>query len=139
MSAVSSTELVLLLSNLTTRMQKRFGGALTPHGLSFTEYLVLRELAGAPSKKLRRIDLAETIGLSASGVTRLLNPMEKVGLVKKEDAPRDARVSLVAITRAGEKIFRDSDVAIGHSAEAFLSALGETDRKTFNRLATTLL
>lgn len=139
MSALPNSALVLMLANLTMKMQKRLGSALTPHGLSFTEYLVLRELVNAPGKKCRRIDLAETVGLSASGVTRLLNPMEKVGLVKKEEAPRDARVSLVAPTRVGEKIFRESDITIAHTSDAFLSALGEADKATFGRMVTALL
>ena len=43
------------------------------------------------------------MGLTASGVTRILAPMEKIGLIKKETAQRDARVSFVAITPAGQR------------------------------------
>ncbi len=134
-----STALALSLNGATTKMQKRLAGALTPHGLSFTEYLVLRQLASAPQKRLRRIDLADTIGLSASGVTRLLNPMEKVGLVKKEAAPRDARVSLVGLTPTGEQIYRESDVSITHAADDFFAALDEHGRQKLSRLAMSLL
>lgn len=51
---------------------------------------------------MRRVDLADTIGLTASGVTRLLLPMEKVGLVKRESHIGDARVSYVVIAPGGE-------------------------------------
>ena len=49
----------------------------------------------ASTHSLKRIDLAEQVGLSASGVTRMLLPMEKIGLISKEEGARDARVSLV--------------------------------------------
>ena len=56
----------------------------------------------APDKRLRRIDLADTIGLTASGITRLLLPMEKIGLVQREAHDGDARVSYIAIAPGGE-------------------------------------
>ena len=51
---------------------------------------------------MRRVDLADTIGLTASGITRLLLPMEKIGLVRREAHDGDARVSYVAIAPGGE-------------------------------------
>ena len=114
------------------RIQRRLGHSLTPHGISFTDYLVLRQLHDAPDNRLRRIDLAEGVGLSASGVTRLLNPMEKIGLIAKEEAPRDARVSLVALTSAGARIFSEADVSLRAAAETILNPL---DRNARNALA----
>lgn len=55
---------------------------------------------------MRRIDLADSVGLSPSAVTRLLAPMEKPGLVEKEANPRDARVSLVKLSTAGAGVKR---------------------------------
>ncbi len=51
---------------------------------------------------MRRIDLANAIGVTASGITRLLLPMEKIGLVKREAHAGDARVSYVTITKSGK-------------------------------------
>jgi DNA-binding MarR family transcriptional regulator len=51
---------------------------------------------------MRRIDLAEKVGLTASGVTRLLAPMEKVGLVRREKNADDARVSEVSLAPGGK-------------------------------------
>lgn len=51
---------------------------------------------------MRRIDLAEKIGLTASGVTRILLPMEKIGLVSREINERDARVSYVLLASGGK-------------------------------------
>jgi len=76
-----SSELLLLL-NLTkaqTLVAKRFD-ALNVHGLSFSDFMILYVLSTSPDQRMRRIDLAAQIGLTASGVTRLLNPLEKIVL-----------------------------------------------------------
>ena len=52
---------------------------------------------------MRRIDLAEKIGLTASGVTRILLPMEKVGFIRKEVNKEDARSSLVILASGGKR------------------------------------
>lgn len=98
-------------------------GLGTIHGIGLTEYMVLLHLNNAPDKSLRRIDLAESVSRTASGVTRMLLPMEKIGLVKRDTNPRDARVSLVKITRSGEKIFKDATVTLNQKCEHLLRRL----------------
>lgn len=125
-------ELVLTLSSLQTKLLKRLDHALMVHGISFTEFMVMFHLNGSSGRNLRRIDLAEKVGLSASGVTRLLNPMQKIGLVEKEESARDARVSLVKLTSAGGKIYREAETTFNQCAESFLEPLKD---KQFTVLA----
>ncbi len=139
MTTSPQSELILKLAALHAKIQKQIAGPLSFHGISFTEYLVLRQLHAAPERKMRRIDLAQQVGLSASGVTRLLNPMEKVGLISKEEAARDARVSLVTLTTAGETIFTDADATFGQVAQAVLRPLSGEDQKRLGALAGSLL
>jgi len=73
---------------------------------------------------MRRSDLAELVGLSPSGITRLINPMEKIGLVKKEENFRDARVSLVTLSAAGKKIYKDAKVSFTHTSVSLFEPLG---------------
>jgi DNA-binding MarR family transcriptional regulator len=73
--------------------------------------MVLHHLQRAPGHKLRRIDLAERLGLTASGVTRTLLPLEKMGLVARQPDPRDARVGYAALTDAGARLYADALVA----------------------------
>ena len=70
--------------------------------------MLLNSLFDSPNKTMTRIDLAESIGRAASGVTKMLQPMEKIGLIQKEVGARDARVSLVKISKAGERLFKDA-------------------------------
>ncbi|MDX2471791.1 MAG: MarR family transcriptional regulator [SAR324 cluster bacterium] len=115
-------------SNVHASLIKKIDGALSPHGISFTEYLVLYHLYNAQlqngsSGSMRRIDLAESVGLSASGITRLIAPMEKIGLVQKQVKERDARVSLVKITKAGGDIFEHAGTSFDHAAAYLLGGL----------------
>lgn len=71
------------------------------HGLSYGEFLILFHIRSSPEAKLRRIELAEHVGLTASGVTRALVPLEKRGLVTRASDERDARVAFACLTRAG--------------------------------------
>jgi len=96
-----SLKLFINLSKILTENNRRFNGGLD--GLGFNEFTILLHLSQTNGKKMRRIDLAEKIGLTASGVTRMLAPMEKIGLIKREAASRDARVSYVALTSAGQR------------------------------------
>lgn len=76
-------------------MSRRFDAGLG--GISLNECIILSSLLQAPENKMRRIDLAEKIGFTPSGITRLLLPMEKIGLVFREKNEHDARVSYVIL------------------------------------------
>ncbi len=77
-------------------------------GLGFGDLAVLYAISQAPEGKIRRTDLAEQVGLTASGVTRLLIPLEKIGVIKRESHERDARVSYTTLTKSGKELFEDS-------------------------------
>ncbi len=139
MTAIKQSTLLISLINLNTRLEKSLSGPLSLHGISLTEYMVLRQLARAPEQKLRRIDLAQQVGLSASGVTRLLNPMEKTGLIDKEQVERDARVSLVTLTSAGKKILEDAGTTFDQSAQSMLAPLKPAEQNTLQALISALL
>jgi len=76
-------------------------GLQAEHGLTVVEYEALLLLSQAEERSLRRIDLARGLGLTASGVTRLLDGLEREGLVAKATCNRDARVTYAVLTEAG--------------------------------------
>lgn len=139
MSKSSQDELLIKLIALHTRIQRRLAGPLSCHGISFTEYLVLRQLHQTSDKKLRRVDLAQQVGLSASGVTRLLNPMQKIGLVSKEEVARDARISLVTLTSAGENILKDANTSFHQVAQSFMEPITARDQSNLLKITDALL
>ena len=115
------------LSTLQAYLQKGVDRRLSLLGISFSEFHILFYLSGSKTKTLRRIDLAEHVGMSASGITRALNPMEKIGLVQKEANQRDARVSLVKLTPAGERVLSEALPALMSAADDLLAGLSEQE------------
>src|SRR5690349_9335495 len=71
------------------------------HGLTLNDYEVLLHLSWAEGGMLRRVDLAERVLLTPSGITRLLEGLERAGFVCKETCSSDARVSYAKLTEAG--------------------------------------
>lgn len=82
---------------MSRKLDSRLGG------LGFTEFQILYYIRQSEGGRMRRTDLAEKLGLTQSGITRILLPMEKIGLVKKEADKNDARVSYVTIGRGGQE------------------------------------
>jgi DNA-binding MarR family transcriptional regulator len=71
------------------------------HGLTISDYEVLLRLAHAPERRMRRVDLAEQVLLTASGVTRLLDGLERSGLVERGACDTDRRVVYAVLTDPG--------------------------------------
>ena len=130
----SSSNLFLSLMQFSSDALKRMDANLGIHGISFTEYQVLHHLSRSPTSTLPRIELARCVGLTASGVTRMLAPMEKMGMVVKESHPRDARMSLVKLSEAGERIYSEATTTVAHVASSFLDSLSKVQREALSRL-----
>lgn len=81
---------------------------LADHGLTLSDYEVLLRLAWAPDHRLRRVDLAEQVLLTASGITRLLDGLERAGYVDRAMCDTDRRVVYAVLTDAGLAKVRDA-------------------------------
>ena len=118
-----SLKLFLNLTTVQALITKRFDAKLSSHGISLNEFLILFHLGEAPEEKMRRVDLAEKIGLTASGITRMLSPLEKLGMVKREANSRDARVSYVKLANAGKRILTDATATSELLSDQILSTV----------------
>ncbi|OOQ60168.1 MarR family winged helix-turn-helix transcriptional regulator [Mucilaginibacter pedocola] len=112
----TSLELLMQLSRFQALVARKFD-QLSVHGLGFNDLLVLHTLQQAPKEKMRRVDLAEHIGVTASGITRMLLPMEKNGWVSREVSERDARVGFAVLTPAGKRLYTEAIKTAQHIAE----------------------
>jgi DNA-binding MarR family transcriptional regulator len=102
-------EFCLSLAKVHARLARRFDGRLGSwHGISFADFILLLQLSRAPGSRLRRVDLATELGLTGSAVTRALIPLEKIGLVRREPDPRDARVGYAVLSRSGQRVVREA-------------------------------
>jgi DNA-binding MarR family transcriptional regulator len=90
-------------------LTRRFSADLqASHGLTLNDYEVLLHLAHAPERRLRRVDLAGSILLTASGITRLLEGLERAGYVDRAADENDARVTYAVLTDEGYEKLRDA-------------------------------
>src|SRR6056297_931161 len=84
-------ELALQLLRTASVLTKRLDRSLSSiKGISFSEYQLLATLASRPGATATRIALAESVGLTPSGVTRALKPLERLGFVETGDPSRSA-------------------------------------------------
>jgi len=97
----SPVEFFIELGRTQAIINRRFDCGLG--GLGLNEFMILYNLSIAEDERMRRVDLADRVGLTPSGITRLLAPMEKIGLVKREAHDGDARVSYVALAAGGKR------------------------------------
>jgi DNA-binding MarR family transcriptional regulator len=76
------------------------------HGLTVNDFEVLRRLSLEDEGRMRRVDLAQVVSLTPSGITRLLDGLEAAGLVAKDECTSDARVTYARITQEGRDALR---------------------------------
>src|SRR5579863_7490824 len=91
----------LAIRRALTLWESRFDSELGGfHGLGVSDLAALYHLAEAPGGRLRRVDLARKLALTPSGVTRLLAPLERRGIVAREADGNDARATYAVLTRS---------------------------------------
>jgi len=105
--------LLFSITKASAIVSRRFSS----HGLSFADFMILDRLNASPTGKLRRIDLAEELGLTASGITRLLLPLEKLGIIERSTDDADARARFAALTKAGKNMLEEATASILEKAE----------------------
>jgi DNA-binding MarR family transcriptional regulator len=97
------------------------------HGLTINDYEALLRLSRADDRRLKRVELAGSLLLTPSGVTRLLDGLERAGYVEKGSCDSDARVTYAVLTDAGyEKL---AEASASHVAQicAFFEQRFEDD------------
>lgn len=116
-------ELLAQLTRVSSIVSRRISG----HGLAFSDFMILYFIDTASEGKLRRIDLADLMGLTASGVTRMILPMEKLGIIEREDDSSDQRARYAKLTRAGKELLKDATTTLGFKAEDLLSKIDNSE------------
>ena len=101
-----------LFAEAYTGLTNRFAAQFEQHRLSPVEFEVLLRLARSPDHRLRMTDLAGQTSLSTSGVTRVVDRMDRDGLVRREACASDCRSSYAVLTDNG--MSRLEEVLPGH-------------------------
>jgi DNA-binding MarR family transcriptional regulator len=103
------------------------------HGLTINDYEVLLHLSRAPERRLKRVELAQGVLLTPSGITRLLDGLEAAGWVEKAACAADARVTYAVLTDAGEEKLRAA--AVTHLADVDRLFAARFDESELQQLA----
>ena len=110
------------------------------HGLPLTWYDVLLELNAAPDRSLTMTRLGQVAVVSRSRVSRVVDEMERAGLVRRESDPDDRRGSYAVITDDGRTALRKAaPVYLQGIDEEFLVHLTGAERKALERSLTKVL
>jgi DNA-binding MarR family transcriptional regulator len=113
--------IALAFAGAWDRLERRLDHSLGAiRGISLAEYRLLRALGDTPGSQASRVDLAQAVGLTPSGVTRALRPMEKLGIVSTVRSKRDARLAIAALTPAGRELLDDASVVVDDTMKALL-------------------
>lgn len=112
-------------------LDTRLGGHC---GLSFAEVRLLSAIAASAAGRMRPGELALELGLTPSGVTRSVLPLEKRGIVTREPDPRDARAGQVALTAAGRRLHEEATLTVDESAASLMRRLSTGQIRQLERL-----
>lgn len=101
------------------------------HGLPLSSYEVLLTLDSAPSGEMRMSEIADSVLLSRSGLTRLVDRLERDGLLERRECSTDKRGANAAITEEGRRRFRAArDTHLKGVRTRFLGRLGGEDLRS---------
>ena len=101
------------------------------HGLPLSSYEVLLFLADAPGGQMRMSELADGVLISRSGLTRLVDRIERDGLLRRERCEEDARGWFAAITDEGRELFqRARKTHLDGVRKLFLSRFSRDELRT---------
>lgn len=115
-------DFLIQLSEVHSKIVQSFDTGLG-NGIGFNDFLILYHLSKSKDQMMRRIDLAEKISLTPSGVTRMLLPMEKIGLIERNTSPDDARVSYVKLASGGKRLFEEALERADIISKSYLSTM----------------
>ena len=122
------------LQRAAARLMDGVAELLKPFGLRPAQYNVLRILRGAHPEQLNCRQVAARMMTREPDLTRLLDRLEKAGLVQRVRQPSDRRVVRVGITPAGLKLLGQLDQPMLALHRCQFSPLGEGRTATLVRL-----
>ncbi len=122
-------ELWLNLSRTAAVIGHEVEQRLRPHGLSSTQYNVLRILRGAGIAGLMQYEIGERLVAQVPDVPRILARMEKVGWIERVRGTTDRRVVRATLTKAGLQLVDDLDCMMREVEDGLFTAMSEDEMR----------
>lgn len=122
-------EALLSIARTEAVMRERLERVLAPHGLTMTQYNVLRILRGAGKEGIPTLVIRDRMIHAAPGITRLLDKLETAGLARRERCSPDRRQVLCYITARGLEVLDQLDEAMRRADDEVVGDLDEAEQR----------
>lgn len=129
-----SQEALVGLMRTADILRRYVSAAVEPHGITLSQYNVLRILRGAGDEGLPTLDVAERLVERTPGITRMMDRLEAKRWVRRERCPHDRRQVLCYLTSEGEELLAELDAPMDRADGAALSSLSEAEQRELIRL-----
>ena len=126
-------EAALGLLKTVDLLRQRESEVFEPFGVTDQQYNVLRILRGAGKQGLPTLEIADRMIERSPGITRLVDRLEKKGLVKRRRSPTDRRQVFCVLAPAGARLLARMDAPVARMDE-YLGMLDDADIDTLIRL-----
>lgn len=126
--------MVVAILQSADQLKRRAAALFEPHDITLQQFNVLRILRGARPEGLCTLTIAERMIEQAPGITRLIDRLEKKGLVRRVRSETDRRQVWCRITPAGERILARLDAAVEAYDQAAVQALSPADQEQLTAL-----
>ncbi|MEI6741166.1 MAG: MarR family winged helix-turn-helix transcriptional regulator [Gemmatimonadaceae bacterium] len=124
-----SQEATLALMRTASMVTRHLGRVVEPHGLSLSQYNVLRILRGAGGDGLPTLAIRDRLIEEGATITRLVDRLEAAGLVQRDRTQRDRRQVRCRITEAGLRLLATLDPQIDAADQGAMAALPPAERR----------
>jgi DNA-binding MarR family transcriptional regulator len=134
-----ANEAIIGLQVAAAYWEQRLGEVFARHGVTSDQYNVLRILRGVHPDGHPRYEIADRLIHRAPDVTRLLDRLERQGLVKRVRSNEDRRLSITCITDAGLRLLDEIDPDRLAVQNEIADRLSESDLRELSRIADALV
>lgn len=115
-------------------MRQRIEEQCAVHGVSFTQYNVLRILHGGPEEGYARCDIIGRMVDNGADVTRLIDRLERQGFVTRQRSTKDRRVTLHQLTEAGTMLLQTMHTGVASVQDDFAARVSPRDLVHLSRI-----
>jgi DNA-binding MarR family transcriptional regulator len=120
-------ETIVAILRTADVLNRTLGRSMEPYGITAQQYNVLRILRGAHPRSLPTLEIGERMIERQPGVTRLLDRLERKGLVRRQRSSEDRRVVECRITHAGLELLAEMDGPLSESDLRLMRRLTDDD------------
>lgn len=119
-------EAMLSILRTSDLLENRVARVLREHQVTPSQYNVLRILRGE-GRPMQTIEIAKRMIQVAPAITRVIEQLQKVGLIKREQSPDDGRVFLIQLTAKAEKLLHAMDHPVNEIHETLMVGLNDAE------------